>query len=60
MNLPPTKGKFALEKETQRSNLKENNLPQYVLFWVHNFFFLIAVLRGSVRDTLPQAVKNPS
>jgi hypothetical protein len=39
MNLPPTKGKFTLEKETQRSNLKENNLPQYVLFWFHKFFF---------------------
>jgi len=39
MNLPPTKGKFTLEKETQRSNLKENNLPQYVLLWVHSFFF---------------------
>jgi len=40
-NLPPTKGKFTLEKETQCRNLKENNLPQYVLFCVQRFFLLL-------------------
>ena len=59
MNLPPTKGKFTSEQETQCRNLEENNLPQYALFWVHRiFFFLIAVLRGSVRGTLPQVVNQ--
>jgi hypothetical protein len=46
MNLPPTKGKFTLEKETQCRNIKENNPPQYMLFGFTEMFFLLLFFEG--------------